>query len=71
MLTLLLVGHNIGVLDGPSLGRHTSHFSHTDVDVVGLEVSSLWLSNLSVDPKEGSVVFDISAGSSSILRLTE
>lgn len=58
------------MLDSPSLVVMSVHIVHAYVDVVDA-VSRLWLSNLSVNPEEGSIILDISAGSSSVLALTK
>jgi len=66
LLASLSVGSGVGVSDSPSLGNVAVHLIQTDLNVVGLGVATGWLSNLSVNPEEGSVKLDISAASSSI-----
>lgn len=66
LFTLLSVGSGVGVSDSPSLGNVSVHFIQTDLDVVGLDVSTGWLSDLTVYPEEGSVKLDFSTASSSV-----
>ena len=61
------VGILVGVSDGPLLSDGTAQLVEGDLDSVSSGVSSLWLSNSVVNPKEDSV--ELGAGRSEERRV--
>jgi len=64
------VGHLVGVSDGPLLGSGSRQLVEGNLDSVGSGVSSLWLSNSVVHPKEDSVESGVGTGGTSVTGLS-
>ena len=56
------VGHDVGVSKVPLLDLSSTQVVERNLHVVGLDVSSLWLGNLAVDPEEDSIPLAACAG---------
>lgn len=64
------VGRLSGVSDGPLLGNGSTQLVESNLDSVSLGVTSLWLSNLVVNPKEDSVELGVGTGGTSVTGLS-